>query len=268
LTNKVKINSFNDEGISKFNEFLKQTREWEIQNHEILDPDKNWLFDQTQIKHSLDIEIDLDSNFDDRYHFAEYLGNCFGDSFKDELYSDHGLWTWLALAYFNQLRNKKFRKHGDTEYATNESHHYIPHNWFQIPGHNYWYRHSVQIPFRLVKRFGENAKFFVSKNTNGGMAAMGDCIEQTVSRPIIFSSSKTLATLFELYQEKDGYLKKGALSYTSFERAQEGNTSGYGKIRRLYGDAIPRIKLTHDFDSMEVDQVIDICGEEFLSQLE
>ena len=39
-------------------------------------------------------------------------------------------------------------------------------------------------------------------------------------------------------------------------------------MRRLYRDAIPRIKLTHDFDWMKVDEIIDICGEEFLSQVD
>ena len=157
-------------------------------------------------------------------------------------------------------------KNTDLKYATYKPHHYIPHEWFQLKGRDYWYRHSVQVPFRLVKRFGDNTKFFVSKKE--GMSAMGDCIEQNVSRPVIFSSLKTLDTSFKLYKGEDGYLKKGALSYTSVKDAIKGKTSGYGKMRRLYEDGIPRIKLTHDFDWMEVDDVIDICGEEFLSQLD
>ena len=198
MSNIIKICAFNNKGISKFQDFLNETREWEIKNHEILDPDKNWIVEQTLIKNSFDVEIDLDYEFKDRYYFAKYLEECFGNLFDNELYDDHGLWTWLALAYFDQLRNKKFKKHGDLEYATYKPHHYIPHEWEKVKGISLWYRHSVRMPFRLVKMFSENAKFFISKD---GMSAMGDTIEQTVSRPDIFRSSKMLEVIFSLYTE-------------------------------------------------------------------
>ena len=264
MSNIIKICAFNNKGISNFQDFLNKTRESEILHKELLYPDRSWLSDASFLEHSFDAEIDLNSEFENRYDFARYLVDSFGNLFDDELYDDHGLWTWLALAYFDQLRNKILKKHGDLEYATYEPHHYIPHKWEKVKGISLWYRHSVSMPFRLVKMFSENAKFFISKN---GMSAMGDTIEQTVSRPDIFRSSKMLEVIFSLYTGSDGYRARGALNYTTIKKAKEGNTSGYGKMRRLFGDAIPRIKLTHDFDWMEVDEIIDICGEEFLSQV-
>jgi hypothetical protein len=258
---KIIVRSFNDKGMMIFSSFIRETRCSENEYGELLAPPKKLLNDQECLNNTtFATEVDIDRKFQNRYEFAVYLINSFGKNFKDSWYDDHGLWAWLAFAYLDQLRIRTIRRRKGGDYATQHEAHFISDKWRKSTGQPKWYRHAIHTPFYLTKRYGEKAKFFINSKT---MTAMGDIIEQMLSDPKILSSDKIVSLIFEKYSRDDGFAMKGTGAYSSPAKAKTGSKSGYGKLRRLTDDFLPRIKLTHDIDIMKNDEIIAVCGREF-----
>ena len=263
MSRNLKIGSLNYAGLEKFSTFVHETRANEDATGQIL-PSPSYIL--TDLKYltsaAIDAEIDLEKQFKDRMEFAKYLDNQMGSKFVDSLFEDHGLWAWLALAYFDQLRNTKLARRGALTTATQREEHFIPDEWRSRSMRNLGYRHSVRTPFRLVKRFGNDARFFISSS---GMSVMGEAIEQLLSDPRIFSSSKLLEVIFHLYRDRSGTPRKGAFTYPPKKlKAGKKTRPGFGGLRRLTDTYLPRIKLTCDVDEMTVEQIQVVCGPEFL----
>lgn len=261
--NIIKVRSFNNDGIVEFQDFINSSRDSENLFESIIEFDVGMITDSRLIgRVYADATIDLDKEFDTRYSMVEYLMESLSVLGIDQFKDDYGLWSWLSAAYFDQLRNRKIRRYGENKYATQRAEHFIPHQWNNSSGYSLWYRHSIMAPFLLINKYGEKAKIFISKR---GVSSMGDAMEQLASDKKILSSNKIFNLICSIYADKDGYLKQGALNYTSYSKALEGNRSGYGKMRRLTDDYLPRIKLTHDVDVMDPKDIVDLCGSEFLS---
>ncbi len=163
----------------------------------------------------------------------------FDNNFDKDCYKRAGLWTWLALAYFSQLRGK----------STQREEHFVLRESGKGPGSRCLaYRHSVRTVFNLVKKHGEDAKFFVSKR---GMHAFGSVMEDITSDPKIVHNESLLKLIFFMYRAEDGYAKRGTAG------------KGRGALRRLTDGYLPRIKLTYDVDIMEPKEIMDLCGKEF-----
>lgn len=257
MPDMLKLRALNNAGVQRFAEFITQTRESENETGKPLPVPDNLLTDPEFLEHTdFNKEIDRSSHFGDRFELGEYLVAQFGESFYQLHYKAHGVWAWLALAWFDQLRGRKTQRHE----------HFIPYEWFKNPLE--WfrsfqalgYRHSVRASFEVVARFGVDGRFFMSPK---GPSFFGDASEQLLSEQRIRSSAKLRELLFELYRDSTGFMKRGALDKVLPAHKAKGSKSGYGGIRRLTDAVLPRVKLTYDIDPMPTKHILRVCGAEF-----
>lgn len=254
----VKLCALNSDGIQAFATFLKASRENEIVGGASISVPNNLLNDPAFLERTdFNREVDLDLVFQDRSEFGSYLLAKLETGFLNKNYDVHGVWAWLALAYFPQLRSRR----------TNRYEHYIPYGWFKnpidwFPGNHQSldYRHAVRSSLEVAEYYGEDGRFFVSPK---GMGFYGDASEQLLSEQWIKSNKRVRTLLFDFYRDKSGYVKKGALDHKLPRATAKGSRKGYGGIRRLTDDIIPRIKLTHDVEPMPTKDLLKACGPEF-----
>jgi hypothetical protein len=253
----LQLRALNNAGIQRFADFITETRNAEESIGKQLPAPDNILTDPAFLEPTeFNKEIDRSRKFDGRFELGEYLVAQFGAGFFDGYYDAHGVWAWLALAWFDQLRARRTQRHE----------HFIPYEWFKNPLE--WfsgfqalgYRHSVRASFEVVARFGTNGRFFMSRK---GVNFMGDAAEQLLSEQRIRSSAKLRELLFELYRDSTGYMKKGALDRVLRGPRAKDSRRGYGALRRLTDDVLPRVKLTYDIDRMPTKQILRVCGPEF-----
>ena len=104
----MKIKALSKTGIELFHNLIETRRDGgDFEVNDILSDPAN--LDKTPFKS----EIDPNLNFKDRYELAKYLAstlsefddyqNEYGSPDKDEYGKSAGLWSWLALVYFDQL---------------------------------------------------------------------------------------------------------------------------------------------------------------------
>lgn len=249
------IRELNDAGLAEFATFIKETRQAEKAGLPKLAPPFHLLSDPAKSTScAFQVEIDRTKVFGDRFELAIYLSDLMGSDFTDELYRRPGLWAWLALAYFGQLRAIK-------RTGTQRAEHFIPDEWAkQTPGQDLGYRHCVRTPFQLVKGHDESfARFLL---TGRPANEMGDIVEQVVSRPKLVRSERIRATMLKLYQSDTGGFKRGAASEPAKSRKSE---AGRGGLRRFAHVYVPRVKLGFDIDEMQVPAIITACGPEISS---
>lgn len=243
------VRVLNDDGLAYFLEFIENTRAAEKSGESPLHVPKDLQADVTKTEVLRDgLSIDGSKVFNSRFEMATYLNEILDPVFENKLYDSVGLWAWLALFYFDQLRGKK----------TQRSEHFIPDEWAkQTPGQDLGYRHSVRTPARVLREYDEGFAQFLL--TGRPTYQMGDIVEQFISRPKVFGSERVRATILSLYQAESGGIKPRAANIPSKDRKSD---SGKGGIRRFATVYVPRVKLGYDIDDMAVRDIIQVCGAE------
>ena len=264
---KLNVRALNDEGLKGFREYIKKTRESEKTTQTILLPYPAHMLNDEKYLTATKYGVQVNSNkrFTCRFEFGKYLVHQFSNAGVTVSSEDQGLWGWLALAYFQQLRNTKFRGKRGNKVATQRDEHFVPDEWNNNgSGQPVGYRHSVRSIFVLVRDFGDEAKFYASKS---GMSGWGDVSEQMLSEKKVISSKGLRELIYDLYRDTDGYAKKGTGNKRpnqDYARTHKvGSSGGYGKLRRLTDDYLPRINLTYDVGGMNAEGLKTLIGDEF-----
>jgi hypothetical protein len=252
---KIEIRKLTDEGISEFQEYIDKARNG--------GPKKPPLHLINDLEKSCDSEFNIfieDKKFSNRYDLGIYLWEKLKNVWNDDIRNDCGLWTWLALFYFEQLCPSK---------GPNRQEHYILSvgKW-KIGLIPVDYRHSVLTPVWLIKDFKEVAPFFLcgTEKKPTGMDTMGDPIEQLFSRQYVMKNKKYLELIQMLYKDpKTGRVKTGAMSEPKKERLKSGKWSDVGKggTRRLVKSVLPRLTLTFNVGEMKPEEILPLVGDEF-----
>ena len=260
------VRALNNEGLKEFRDYIQKTRESEKTTETIL-PYPVYMLDNDKYLTNIDynVKVAVQKKFTTRYEFGTYLVKKFKEGGKSASYDDHGLWGWLALAYFQQLRKTKFTGKKGKKSATQRDEHFVPADWKkQGAGKPIDYRHSVRSIFMLVEKFGTDAKFYVSKS---GMASWGDIAEQMLSEKKVISNKGLRELIYDLYRDDNGFAKKGTTNKrpnAKDARIRKAHSSpAYGKMRRLTDDYLPRINLTYDVGGMDAETLKKIIGDEF-----
>tara|TARA_B100001123_G_C15028563_1_gene914415 strand:- start:33 stop:785 length:753 start_codon:yes stop_codon:yes gene_type:complete len=184
--------------------------------------------------------IDPESKFSTKRELAKLLDRALGNRDSiEELTEDPGLWAWLALLYYDQLRQSI----GEYGWKSAESSRFIP-----VGSAFRYYRHQVSGPFIMWRLYGEKAAVFIDGPANTGP----EVNEQILSVSALASSESIIKTASLLYHNPavQRGVKKGA------------GGKGPGSARR-FREVFWQFYETYDLSTMSPEQILSILPEEF-----
>jgi hypothetical protein len=182
--------------------------------------------------------------FADRFVFGQYLDGLLGGLDATTVSHDRGLWTALAIFWFDQLcpADGSGNRNVEKEYR------YILSGDFR-----HYYRHLVRSPWQLVRDHGENAKFLLlsPSETPFPLRRHGEILEQLGGRQAVLRSKPVIAEASRLYTDPaTGRPRRGVAG------------SGKGSVRRL-ALVLQQFDLTFDPDSMREGELVGLLPAEF-----
>jgi hypothetical protein len=184
--------------------------------------------------HSAELSM---KSFASRFDMALHIHDVLASIPQPKLMGDDGLWNWLALSYFDQICGKD--KNG---------------NWKPDAQANYVrdlgflrYRHSVYLPWWLVGKYEQKARFLLSKEPS----TRGEVIEQLTSVQYYPSCEGVMMAARELYWDHEAEcLKKGS------------GGAGPGSPRRFQA-VLSQVEINYDLFSIDKEVVLDLLPREF-----
>lgn len=230
------VRVLNAEGLTKFSDYLTELR---------AAPSKTPPFDLlTDGRYSdpFDPPVTIEQqSFASAYEIGEYMIKVFGNC-EDRLISrNHGLWTWLALFYFDQLcRPDAFGNRKALQEPL-----YVLEERFSF---RRYYKHGIRTPWAAVKLHGKFAKVLlltVSKGTRTDIAESLGGYQDIFGNKTIIKSA--YAMYFDEIQQKP--------------RRGSGGKGG-GSARRLANIA-RQLELTYDLQDCSPAQFLALLPKEF-----
>jgi hypothetical protein len=193
-----------------------------------------------------DIEIQA-LIFADRFEFGTYLATTLGSLDRRTLSRNYGLWTWLALYYFDQLcpasADGVRRVFADETYILPAKYDYQS-----------YYRHLVRTPWLAVSDHGDSAKVLLIPAGQSGSAPLarrGEIIEQLASRQAVLGNPRIIRAASKLYFDP----------VTNRPRRGTGGSKG-GSPRRL-ALVLQQLDLTFDLVTCEEERLLTLLPKEF-----
>lgn len=232
---KLLVKSLNEAGTGAFREYLGRLREnpSEVIPYEYL----------SQTEYVSEIrgyaEVDTDRPLGTRLEAGQFLEKLLGAVDEHE-YSNSGLWSWLSLAFFEQL----CPIYAQGKMTVGEEACYIP----SMDYKNY-YRHKLLGPFNLYRRHG----IYASALLTNPVHTVGDVNETIASRQEFVQNQEMMKVVHRLYYDEE---KK------NFKRGTTTKEGRRGSAHRLWAIK-EQLDLTYDFFSMNSDDILRLLPEEF-----
>ena len=230
------LRKLNENGIKAFEQYLSEL---------FTDPTKVPPFDllsnpatSEQVDRAPDVE---QKQFSSRMEAGQYFWTLFAE--RQAIERDSGIWSWLALFYFDQLcpvgKDGKRKLRESARYVASR-------HAFR------YYRHLLAGPYMVFKAYRdtpETARIILY----GSLATITDYTEQLASRQDIVQNRAAIGAATVLYFDSEsGKPKRGAAP----------NTAKPGTLRR-FTDLINQLDPTYDLYSMQPSQLIAKLPSEF-----
>lgn len=184
------------------------------------------------------VRID-DRTFSNRLELARHLVDLLEPLEATAAINDAGLWSWLALFYFDQLSPVG----ADGHRRPREDYHYIP-----APGMHRAERHLIAAPWRLYRMHGESARLLLSAQVH----QHGRFAFDLTSRRDLVTNRGLIAAIDRLYwNRKTDRPKRGATTETR-----------PGNLRRLIS-VIQQLDVNYDLYGMSSDEILELLPPEF-----
>jgi hypothetical protein len=230
------VRVLNADGISKFSEYLAMLRDTPNA------PPPFMLLEDGRFSDPFLPDVAIESiSFQSSFELGTYLIEVFA-SRSDRLISrNHGLWSWLALFYFDQL----CKADNDGNRKVLEDAVYVLEERFSF---RRYYRHAVRTPWLAVKEHGEHAKVLLMTS---GKGTRTDINEQLGAYQHLFANKTIIASAYAMYFDQDQQKpRRGA-----------GGKSG-GSARRLASIA-RQLELTYDLQDCTPTKFVALLPREF-----
>lgn len=231
-----KVRVLNAEGIAKFAEYLATLRD----AHSTPPPFE--LLTDGRYSDPFDSEVSIElrpfaSAYELGAHLIEVFENC-----EDRLISrNHGLWSWLALFFFDQIckpdssGNRKVLE--DAVYILEER--------FSF---RRYYRHGIRTPWMAVKEHGEQAKVLL---LTSGKGTRTDINEQLGAYQHLFANKTIISSAYAMYFDA-----------TQQKPRRGAGGKGGGSPRRLARIA-QQLELTYDLQECSPAKFLALLPKEF-----
>lgn len=229
------IRILTDEGISQFRQFLDRLRagSGEPVPYSIL------ASAGTSAALSQGVNVERKS-FSNRFVFGEYVANVLNPLDAREITNSYGLWTWLALYFFETICPVIGGKRNVLEDAV-----YVLDKVFN---YQRYYRHLVRTPWLVVGNHGEHGKVMLVMRDKG---TRSEIFEQLAARQEIIGNKTVIAAAYRLYFDP------------ATQRPKRGaGGKGEGTPRRLSA-IVQQLDLTYDLRDCTVERFLSLLPAEF-----
>ncbi|HPU96972.1 MAG TPA: hypothetical protein PLO53_03345 [Candidatus Hydrogenedentes bacterium] len=232
----MEIRRLNQEGIEKFEAFLDAL----LTDHP--DPYPESLLTDAirteRIKPAIQIEL---RPFTSRFDLARYLYNLFRDATIPGLDQDRGLWTWLALFYFEKI----CAKNSLGQYRPGERA-----RWVLNVASRRYYRHIMAGPYFVYRKHADNPERVRGLLCNPPNELSDVFLEIADSQQLITNPAIVEAATLLYYNPRTGKLKSGTA------RDKPGGA-------RRFAQVLSQFDCTWDLYAMDVYQILDLLPDEF-----
>jgi hypothetical protein len=240
------LRTLNDEGVGRFADFLNRLRTGGNS------PLPNDLLNNPDTSNELPMAVSVERKpggllFSNRFAFGSYLCERLAALDSRSISRNSGLWTWLALYYFDQLCLPD--KNGVRRPLANEA--YVLAKEFKFDS---YYRHLVRTAWLAVLEHGNKSKVLLlppGQPKGSPLGQRGEIIEQLAARQSMFGSQTIVSAAYKLYFDEET------------ERPRRGSGgAGAGSPRRL-ALITQQLDLTFDLRACDVDRFIKLLPKEF-----
>jgi hypothetical protein len=229
----TRLRSLNAKGIEEFRGFLQQIRN----GAEFRASPAVLYIDDYSSRLPRTIEVEP-RTFANKFEAAEYLHGLFGDAGVSS--DDVGLWSWLALFYFDQLSPLD----GQGKRRPREDYHYIPST------DNGWHRerHLLAGPYKLFAMHRERARLLLHPPVH----QHGTFVYQLGSRRDLVTNRGLVEAIDLLYWDvRRNAPKRGATTETR-----------PGNLHRLIA-VVQQLDFNWDLYGMRADEILRLLPSEF-----
>lgn len=232
----MKLRRLNRLGIKNFEEYLDRLRNPGGEK----EPPPFDLLDHPETSEALPWDVELEQkNFQNRFELGHYLVPLLEQCDQRKINFDQGLWTWLALFFFDQLcpAGPNGRRIPDA----NEN--YIP-----SPDRRRQYRHAVRTTYLFVREYGKDVFFMFCSPAH----RRGQITEDLSARHYFLGCRGVIEAAGHLYYDPlQNSPKRGAAA-----------KNRPGTVRR-FGVVLKQFERTYDLFSLSRQQVLEILPREF-----
>ncbi len=152
---------------------------------------------------------------------------------------DRGLWTWIALAWFEAIEPTLHRGQAGA----------LPRWILRVDDYKTYYRHLLAGPYFIHRSHGDApARALAVLATPVG--SPGDVVESLASRQVLVSNPVVMEVATRLYADRAGGLKSGAGS-------KEGGSG------RRFAEVLNQLELTYDLFGLTPEGLIGLLPAEF-----
>jgi hypothetical protein len=230
------VRVLNAEGLAKLTEYLAELR---------AAPSKAPAFElltDGRFSDPFDPPVTIEQrSFNSAYEIGAYMIEVF-EGCEDRLISrNHGLWSWLALFYFDQL----CKPDGSGNRKPLEDAVYVLEERFSF---RRYYRHGIRTPWMAVKEHGEYAKVLL---LTSGKGTRTDINEQLGAYQHLFANKTIIASAYAMYFDA-----------TQQKPRRGAGGKGGGSARRLASIA-RQLELTYDLQECTPLQFLALLPKEF-----
>lgn len=224
----MKLRRLNNSGISHFSGWLNHLREGDKE------PAPLHILENAEFSEELEWDVEMDDRtFHSRYELGQYLTDRLARCDQRAIQSDAGLWTWLALFWFDRLCPAE--PDGGRKPLRND-------NYVLSDRHRDYHRHAIRTTWLFVRDHGETVQFVFSNP----LSKRGELTEQLTARPYFLSCNGLMEAAYYLYNDHNrGTWKRGAA----------GNRPG--SVRR-FAAVLKQFELTYDLYSMHRDEILSL----------
>lgn len=229
----MKLAKLNDAGLKEFSEYLTKLHESPgapVPSTMLTDP-----------RYSAEFEKDIDvqsGNFKSRYELGQHLVERLAPCDQTRLAADTGLWSWLALLYFDELCPADAS--GNRKPSRRD-------NYILGVRQQDYHRHAIRTTYMLVREHGELVRYMLSSP----LSKRGELTEQLTGRSYFLSCRGIMEAAHILYADPDRNIwKRGAASKKP------------GAVRR-FGLVVRQFELTYDVFSLDGEQIVSLLPKEF-----
>ncbi|HEY1437856.1 MAG TPA: hypothetical protein VGG82_10195 [Casimicrobiaceae bacterium] len=229
------VRALNADGVARFAAYLEALR-----SGSRADPPGE-LLEDARFTSELSAEARVDAKpFASRWGMAQHLAEQLAPLAPEEVEENAGLWTWLALSYFDQVCPRQ----PDGTRKPGRDYRHIPDFAFM-----YRYRHLVYGPFAVYRRHRGYAILVLS----GPPHLESALYQEITSRQDLLASRGVIEALNALYLDRSRGLPK---------RGAQRVTGAPGTVRRFVR-VMQQLDLTYDIYGMSGAAILQLLPAEF-----